>query len=152
MAIKNYTTQIPVEKTVGEIEVILSKNGAQRILKEYFGDGSVKAISFIVMVNDKPMAFQLPIEIDAWVALLNLAVDERKLPYRFRDDSAQASRVGWRVIKDWVDAQLALVQTKTVKIHQVFLPYAVTRSGKTLFQEMEDKQFKHLQLTEGTVE
>jgi len=147
MAIKNYTTKIAVEKTVGEIENILAKGGAQRILKEYFGDGSVKAISFIVMVQDRPIAFQLPIDLNAWVALLNLAVSDKKLPYRFRDDSAQAARIGWRVIKDWIDAQLALVQTKTVKIEQVFLPYAITRSGKTLFAEMEDKQFNHLQLT-----
>ena len=149
MAIKNYTTQIPVEKTVGEIEAILAKGGADRILKEYFGDGSIKAISFVTMVNERPIAFQVPIELNAWIALINLAVDEGKLQKRFRDDSSQARRVGWRVIKDWIDAQLALVQTKTVKIEQVFLPYAITRSGKTLFQELEDKKFNQLQITNG---
>ena len=149
MAIKNYTTKIAVEKTVGEIESILAKHGAEKILKDYYGDGSVKAISFMVDVNGQKIPFQMPIDLDAWVALLNLAVDEGKLPKRFRNDSAQSARVGWRVIKDWVDAQLALVETKTVKIEQVFLPYAVTRLGKTLFDEISDSGFKNLRLGSG---
>ena len=146
MPIKNYTTKIAVEKTVGEIEAILAKHGAEKILKDYYGDGSVKAISFMVNVGEKNIPFQLPIDLEAWTALLNKAVDERKLPKRFYDDSAQAARIGWRVIKDWIDAQLALVETKTVKIEQVFLPYAMTSGGKTLYDLVAGNNFENLQI------
>lgn len=46
----------------------------------------------------------------------------------------QAARVGWRIIKDWIEAQLALVQTQMVTLDQVFLPYARTNTGETVYQ------------------
>ena len=146
MAIKNYSTNISVEKTVSEIESNLAKHGARKIQKDYYGDGSIKGIAFIVLVNDKQIPFVLPIELNAWVSLLNLVVNEGKMPKRFLNDSAQAARIGWRVIKDWVDAQLALVETKTVKIEQVFLPYAMDNSGKTLYDAISSNGWGNLQL------
>ena len=35
MAIKNYTTTINVNKTIGEIQELLSKHGATAIMTEY---------------------------------------------------------------------------------------------------------------------
>ena len=46
----------------------------------------------------------------------------------------QARRVAWRIIKDWVEAQMAIVATKMVTLPQVFLPYAVNKNGQTLYQ------------------
>ena len=146
MAIKNYTTKIAVEKTVGEIESILAKHGALKIQKEYYGDGSVKGIAFIVQVNEQQIPFALPIDLNAWITLLNKAVNEGKLPKRFHNDSAQGARIGWRVIKDWVDAQLALVETQTVKIEQVFMPYAMNNNGKTLYQQISETGWGNLQI------
>ena len=151
MTIKNYTTKIVVEKTVAEIESILAKHGALKIQKEYYGDGSVKGIAFIVQVNEQQIPFVLPVDLDAWIALLNRAVDEGKLPKRFHNDSAQGARIGWRVIKDWVDAQLALVETQTVKIEQVFMPYAMNSNGKTLYDQISGNNWGNL-LIEGNTE
>src|SRR5438552_18436509 len=44
----------------------------------------------------------------------------------------QAVRVEWRIVKDWVEAQLALIETRMVTAQQVFLPYAIMRDGRTL--------------------
>lgn len=44
----------------------------------------------------------------------------------------QAVRTAWRIVKDWVEAQMALVETQMVTTGQVFLPYMVLRDGKTL--------------------
>lgn len=39
-------------------------------------------------------------------------------------DTAQAKRIGWRLIFRWLQAQLALIQeAKMVDIKEVFLPY-----------------------------
>jgi len=35
----------------------------------------------------------------------------------------QSRRVGWRIIRQWLEAQLAIVETQMVTIEQVFLPY-----------------------------
>lgn len=49
----------------------------------------------------------------------------------------QAIRTAWRVIRDWVEAQLALVEINMVTVPQVFLPYAIMRDGKTLSEHIE---------------
>ncbi len=54
----------------------------------------------------------------------------------------QAGRVAWRIIKDWVDAQMAIVETEMVTIEQVFLPYMLMKdSGYTLYEAMVNKGF-----------
>ena len=42
--IKNYTTEIPVEKTIAEIQAILAQNGARGIALEYNEHGRIKDI------------------------------------------------------------------------------------------------------------
>lgn len=153
MAIKNYTTKIAVEKTISEIEVILSKHGAKKILKDYDGGGNVCGISFMVEVSGGSIPFKLPIDLKAWVSLINRAVDEGKLTKRFMHDADQGRRVGWRVIKDWIDAQLAIVETQTVTIEQVFLPYAFdVRSDKTLYEKFLNKREEFIALEKPSKE
>ena len=50
---------------------------------------------------------------------------------------AQAIRTSWRIVKDWVEAQLAIIETRMVKTEQVFLPYAIMRDNKTLYEHVE---------------
>ncbi len=153
MAIKNYTTKIAVKKTVSEIESILSKHGAKKILKDYDGAGYVTGISFMVETPGGSIPFKLPIDLRAWVCLINRAVDDKKLPQRFRHDADQARRTGWRVIKDWIDAQLAIVETQTVTIEQVFLPYAYDlRTDETMYQKFLSKREEFVALEEPTKE
>ncbi len=44
--IKNYTTEIPVERTIAEIQKLLADNGARGIALEYDGSGTLKDIFF----------------------------------------------------------------------------------------------------------
>jgi hypothetical protein len=34
--------------------------------------------------------------------------------------------VSWRLINDWVEAQMTIVETTMVQLEQVFLPYVIT--------------------------
>jgi hypothetical protein len=54
----------------------------------------------------------------------------------------QALRVSWRILKDWVEAQIAIVETKMVQIEQVFLPYAIMPDGRMLYERVRDAQFR----------
>lgn len=47
----------------------------------------------------------------------------------------QALRVSWRILKDWIVAQMAIIQAKLASLTQVFLPYIVAKDGKTLFEK-----------------
>lgn len=134
MALKNYTTAISVEKTIGEIQQLLAKAGANRIMTEYDDTGNIVALSFqLKMVNDF-ISFSLPTD---WRPVLEVLVKQRALPnghYRDGRAEAQARRTAWRITKDWVDAQLAIIETRMVSTAQVFLPYAVTDDGRKLYE------------------
>lgn len=49
-------------------------------------------------------------------------------------DPKQAERVAWRNVRDWVLAQMALVESCDAAVDEVFLPYMTDNSGKTLYQ------------------
>lgn len=46
----------------------------------------------------------------------------------------QAQRVAWRIVKDWVEAQVALIQTEMVTLDQVMLPYMIGVGDKTIYE------------------
>ena len=58
--IKNYTTDIPVERTTTEIQKILAQNGARGIMLEYDGHGAITDIFFKIILNNKELPFRLP--------------------------------------------------------------------------------------------
>jgi hypothetical protein len=60
--IKNYATEIPVERTLAEIQKILSDNGASAIAIEYH-DGAITDIFFKVKRNGQELPFRLPAKV-----------------------------------------------------------------------------------------
>jgi hypothetical protein len=141
MALLNFSTSISAEKTVGEIQSKLAKAGARQILHEYDEAGNVSALSFRIMTKFGEMAFRLPANIPAVEAVLRKQF--RRGRYVQTD---HATRVGWRILKDWVEAQLALIETGMVTVEQVFLPYAQNQSGQTIYEALVEKRFSGLAL------
>jgi hypothetical protein len=133
----NDTTRVSVNKTVGEIHKCLASHGAKAIVCEYDDKGHVIALSFNVTVGPQDMAFRLPSD---WRPVLTLLEHDRKVPRSSRT-SEQALRVSRRIVKDWVEAQMAIVETKIVELEQVFLPYGMTPNGRTLYERIRDTQF-----------
>jgi hypothetical protein len=41
-------------------------------------------------------------------------------------------------VKDWVEAQMALVETQIVRTEEVFLPCAIMRDGRTLAETVTE--------------
>jgi hypothetical protein len=113
MPLLNYTTKVSIEKTVGEIHKCLAAHGAKAISSEYDDKGNVIALSFKVSAGQQDLAFRLPSD---WRPVLTLLERERKVPRNFRTQE-QALRVTWRIIKDWVEAQMAIVNTKMALQH-----------------------------------
>ena len=54
--------------------------------------------------------------------------------------------MAWRVIKDWLEAQLALLETEMVTFEQIMLPYLQVDSSHTLYDVMQEQ---HLALPAG---
>ncbi|QGH73355.1 MAG: hypothetical protein [Siphoviridae sp. cttb18] len=132
MPLLNYTTQIDVEKTIAEIQKNLSTHGAQKIMTDY-EDGYVKALTFVIPFNDRLVGFRLPTD---WKPVLTLLEQDLKVPRRLCTQE-QAVKVAWRIVKDWIEAQMAIVDTKMVRMQDVFLPYAITKEGITLAEKFD---------------
>lgn len=143
--IKNYTTTIAVEKTIGEIERMLAKFGATRVMKEFDENGTPNKVTFGVLTNHGEMPIKLPVNIKGIMDVFKLQVSRKKLPNKYWGSEwskQQAYRVGWRIIKDWLDSQLTLLQIQMVKVEEIFLPYIYNpKLDKTMFQMLEERNF-----------
>ena len=140
-AILNYTTAIGAERTVGEITRLLVQAKATAILTE-FEDGVLSALSFRIGTEFGVLTFRLPARVEQVYRVLERSP---KVPPRLRTRD-QAARVAWRIIKDWLEAQLAMIQAGLVDLAQVFLPYAQSASGETVYESMRSQRFSSLRL------
>ncbi len=57
--------------------------------------------------------------------------------------------VAWRIVKDWLEAQLALLQSRQVKLEQVMLPYMLGTGEQgepvTVYEALRRSETKALQ-------
>ena len=125
MAIKNYTTTIDAHISIGEIQGALAKHGAAKIMVDY-DDGRPAAVSFAINTEGGPRGFRLPAAVDG-----TLRVFARQ---KVKANRAQAERTAWRNIRDWVLAQMALVESCDAEMAEVFLPYLTDGRGNTLYE------------------
>lgn len=107
-----------------------------------YEDGILSAISFQIPLNGRKLGFRLPCD---WRPVFEI-INKGKKSYSSYDSRyerqqsewrLQAVRTAWRIVKDWVEAQMALVETQMVTTPQVFLPYAVMGDGRTLSEHVE---------------
>jgi uncharacterized protein YjdB len=153
--IKNFTTEITTEKTTGQIERILAEHGANRVVKEYDGNGRLVFMAFEIRTKQGTMPVKLPANIDRVLVKFREQVDQGKLQKKYSDGEwaeAQAARVAWRIIKDWIEAQLWLLDIGLAKVEEIFLPYFYNPvTEKTMFEIISKGGFKQLALPEGDV-
>ena len=138
MAILNYTTTVDAFKTVSEIEYILMKHKAKSIMKNYEGE-SVTGLSFLIDTGFQQVPVRLPVKVDECLKVLQK--EKQRGTKNIKATKEQAERVAWRILKDWVEAQMALLDIEMVRFEEIFLPYIETDNGKTIYQRLEEKQF-----------
>ena len=122
--ILNYTTTIAAEKTLGEIHNMLVQAGARQVSVDYDALRQPTAVSFVIVLPFGEASYWLPANRDAVLALLERQCNQGQVR-RALVTPGQASRVGWRIIKDWLEAQLAIIEAGLVTLEQVMLPYAI---------------------------
>lgn len=151
MSVLNYTTTIAASKTISEVQALLAKHGAGRIAVDY-RDGEPSGLTFSLTTPHGPRLFTLPVDVDAMHRLLVAESRSGRLKggksKTVMESREQAERVAWRVIKDWLAAQLALVQTEMAAIDQVMLPYLQVDSERTLYAAYRERE-NLLALTAG---
>ncbi len=138
MAILNYTTTVDAFKTVSEIEYNLMKHKAKSIMKEYNGE-QIVALSFLIDTGRQQIPVKLPVKINECYEILKR--EKKNGSRNVKATMDQAERTAWRILKDWVAAQMALLDIEMVKFEEIFLPYIVDTSGRTMFERLEQQQF-----------
>lgn len=138
MAILNYTTTVDSFKTVSEIEYILMKHKAKSIMKNYDGE-SITGLSFLIDTGFQQIPVRLPMKVDECLEVLKR---EKKNSPRssIKATREQAERVAWRILKDWIEAQMALLDIEMVEMQEIFLPY-IEIQGQTIYEKLEQKNF-----------
>jgi hypothetical protein len=130
MPLLNYTTKIDAFKTISEIQRLLAKAGASAVMNEMDSNGNIVALSFKIKLDEKDIAFRLRTD---WRPVLEVLQQDTRVP-RSMKMQEQALRGVWRITKDWIEAQVAFIETMMVTTVQVFLPYAVTATSQTLYE------------------
>jgi len=152
MPILNYSTEVPPERTVSEITQLLVRKGARSITSDFTEQGQIKGVSFVMLVGGFPIRFLLPANVEG-VARAML----REKPFNASRSRTRGGKVAydakvrirarwvaWRILKDWVAAQIALIESEQAEAAQVFMPYAQDDNGRGMYQLWAENNQKRL--------
>lgn len=154
MFLKNYTSDVPISQTIYRIEQVLLTCGVTGISKEYGIDSKLTAIMFRLMgPGDKPHYVRLQANEEAATkALFADYLGRVNKPRKTEEDFAeQGSRTAWRIVKDWVEVQMSMVQMGQAEAIEVFLPYLYD-GKRTYYAAMKDSNFAGLLTYKGKKE
>lgn len=127
----NYTTTIEPIKSATECITRLMYHGAHDVAITG-SSGEPTGLSFQITTQFGPRQYNVPVNIPGTQKALTEAWRKGRIPQRYTD-LAQARRVAWRVIKDWLEAQLALIEAGVADMSQVMLPYMLVDDGQTVW-------------------
>ncbi|MDQ1174195.1 hypothetical protein QE430_002502 [Microbacterium testaceum] len=135
MPIAGYTTSVDAAKTANEITAMLAKRGAARVTTDYDQQGNATGLSFELRTDVGTREFALPIRAEGVLATLKRdRAEKRYLTIQ------QAERVAWRLVRDWLRAQLALIDAGSVSLDEIFFPWMVAPSGGTMHALFVEQQ------------
>lgn len=142
--IKNYSSQVPANRSVLKIEEKLVQHGAKNILKLY-DNQKLSGIAFIIPINGKEYPFRLPAKINRVEKQL-LKQIKRPRNSTTQKISDQAERTAWKLLSEWVEIQISLIELDQVELLEVFMPYLYdSNKNQTFFEKMKNNNFSMLE-------
>ena len=130
--IKNATST--TTRTFDIIQKTLADHGVRQITYDYDGKGKITAIAFCIEIGGDLYPFRLPARVEKVEHLMYSR-------YATPAQKEQAYRTAWANIRDWIAAQLALIDTGMVTAEEIFLPYMIGNRGNTFYEEMSESHF-----------
>jgi hypothetical protein len=143
MNIKNYTSSVPVIRSINYIEDKLIAAGATHIAKSY-KEGKADGIIFQIMENDVPVTFKLPAKIDQVKQhFLKRNNKKRLTKAQVENLMLQAERTAWKILSDLVDIRISYVMIESADFVEMFLSDAFNGQD-TLYERIKESGFKQL--------
>ena len=144
---RDYTTKIPARRTATECQHVLMEFGAPSVTITT-EDRNPAGLSFELDTAYGRRAYRVPVHADGVRELLRQVDKEGGWP-----PSARAKRdvgrwltpghardVAWRIMLDWLKAQLAIIAARQVTADEVLLPYMLTSPDTTVYQAYAAEQ------------
>lgn len=132
----NYTTTIAAKRTAAECLDLLGDAGADHVSVSY-ADRKPVGLVFSLHTAGGYRDFALPVDGAAMQAVLGKELRASR-PHVSQAEFSRmlgadhALNVAWRVVRDWLAAQLALIAAGMAALDQVMLPYLQV-DGATLY-------------------
>lgn len=133
--LKNASSVASLPRIFDAIQKTLVSHKARHVTFSYDNERIV-AMEFVIEIDGREYPFKLPARIES--------VEKIMYPGRrflSPTQKTQAYRTAWANIRDWVAAQMALIDTGMARPEEVFLPYMVSNDGRTFYEVMMKNQF-----------
>lgn len=144
MTLMNYTSSVSASRSISYIEAKLAGQGAKQIVKFYNDDNRISSIAFTINIDGVEMPFKLPARVEQCEKVLKAKV-RRPRSDTFKRITEQAERTAWKIISDWVDVQMAMIELSQVEFMEVFLPYLYSyEKNQTFFETIKERGYKAL--------
>ena len=141
MFLKNYTSNVPVDRTVARIEALLAEFGAKAIGKNYEA-GQLLSLTFQLEVNGRDVLIRLPANLQA---VFETMKNECKRPRKgtLEKLKAQSDRTAWKIQQEWLEIELTKIGLNQTEPLQAFLAY-IWDGKQTYFTALKERSFKGL--------
>lgn len=142
--LKNYTTKVPVSKSIGEIISFLVEAGASNISQDFDSNQDCTAIKFVITHVEQSVIYKLQPKPGSAERILLSA--RKRVDNEVKEKvRKQSYMVAWRILRDWVDAQCALIKLEQATPLELFLSYAYNPAkDETFYDRIEAGNLKLL--------
>lgn len=143
--IKNYTSDVAVNKSLGLIKKRLVSAGATHIAEFYNEQTHIlEGIIFQIRVKDNYVTYKLPSNVPEVVIYFVAAIKKAHKGTRERVID-QAVRTAWKILADWVDIQISMVEIGKREVQELFFQYAYSQiKDKTIYEMLQNNYVNNL--------
>lgn len=146
MKVKNYTSTVPIDRSLMQIEKLLIDLGATNISKS-ITDKEVDGIIFMIEVNGAPTLFKLKAKVDSvfktmWKEVSPRSIHKDGTKKRIME---QAQRTAWKLLFDRVAMDATDILLGNMELMELFLTRAYDiKRGQTYYEIAKETGFKQL--------
>ena len=143
--LQNYTSGISADRSTAFIQRQVIDRGAKYVQLELGDNKEVVAISFQLAVSGKDVQFKVQANITACTQKLEAMLTPRSRPETRKKIPKQAERTAWKILADYVEVQMTMIDLGQKDMMEVFLADVYDpASQQTFYQNLKAGDFKRL--------
>lgn len=147
MKVKNYSSGVPIDRSLMQIEKLLIDLGATNISKAINEQKKVEGIIFMVAIENEPTLFKLKARTDQvfktmWKEVSPRSIHKEETKKRIME---QAERTAWKLLFDRVAMDATDILLGNMELMEIFLTRAYDmKRNMTYYEIAKESGFKRL--------